>query len=113
MIFDVSTKNIHFYRVLGLRENCLLSLQAALNERDLMSNKVKELIAENKTIKETQKNVQVLNIQLFFTQILPSLLLKKKKEKCWKWINYNVQCYVIISNFFLKLKPKKWMVVLH
>ena len=80
MIFDVSTKNIHFYRVLGLRENCLLSLQAALNERDLMSNKVKELIAENKTIKETQKNVQVLNIQLFFTQILPSLLLKKKRK---------------------------------
>ena len=77
MIFDVSTKKIHFYRVVELRENCLLSLQAALNERDLMSNKVKELIAENKTIKETQKNVQVLNIQLFFTQILPSLVLKK------------------------------------
>ena len=80
MIFDVSTKKIHFYRVLGLRENCLLSLQAALNERDLMSNKVKELIAENKTIKVTQKNVQVLNIKLFFTQILPSLLIKKMKN---------------------------------
>ena len=68
-----------FYRVVKLCENYLLSLQAALNERDLMSNKVKELIAENKTIKETQKNVQVTYNYFSFKYFLQFYSKKKKK----------------------------------
>ena len=80
MVFDYSIKKKKTLFVLcKITINCLLSLQAALNERDLMSNKVKELMGENKTIKETQKNVQVLNVNKYiFFQKLPSLSLQEK-----------------------------------
>ena len=71
----------------------LFFLQAALNERDILSNKVKEISSENKSIKEMQKSLQVSIISL-----ITFLLYRRCEFGRTNMLNHHVM------EFCLKLK---------